>query len=115
MSKSSSSSTKSSGTAGRRRVRFEVNAAPGSQVSVAGSFNGWDPKSHVLRPVGEFGLFQRYVYLPPGKYEYKFVIDGEWSADPNCKTFSTNEFGSLNSVMKVSSASPSGQRSKSAS
>ena len=34
---------------GKRRVQFEIVAAPGSEVFVAGSFNGWDPTATPLR------------------------------------------------------------------
>lgn len=89
------------GTLGRRRVRFEVEAEPGSRVAVAGNFNRWDPQVHVLRETKRAGHFERCVYLQPGEYQYKFVIDGDWSADPNCPHFAANEFGTLNSVLRV--------------
>ncbi len=94
--KSSSGSTR-----GRCRVRFAVDAEPGSQVAVAGNFNAWSPKKHVLKETGNPGHFERLVYLQPGDYQYKFVIDGHWSADPNCPSFTPNEFGSFNSVLHV--------------
>ena len=33
----------------RRRVEFTVINAPGRRVTVAGSFNNWDPEEKVLR------------------------------------------------------------------
>lgn len=27
-------------------------------------------------------VFSTVLYLPPGKYEYKFVVDGAWHYDP---------------------------------
>ena len=94
-------SKKAASTLGRRRIRFEVEAEPGRQVAVAGNFNAWNPESHQLKETSQPGHYERCVYLSPGKYEYKFVIDGTWSADPNCPTFSPNEFGTLNSVLNV--------------
>lgn len=93
--------TASSGTRGRRRVRFIVEAEPGSRVSVAGSFNGWDPGAHVLKETATAGRFERVVYLLPGDYQHKCVIDGSWSADPRCPAFTSNAFGTLNSVLRV--------------
>ena len=101
-----SKSSKSSANAGRRRICFEVDAELGSQVSVAGSFNSWNPEAHVFRPAAAAGHFKRIVYLEPGDYEYKFVIDGNWSADPNCPSFAANTFGTLNSVLEVFPAKP---------
>lgn len=91
-------------TRGRRRVLFQIDAEPGREVAVAGNFNAWSPDSHRLKETGIPGHYQRFVYLQPGAYQYKFVIDGDWSADPNCPAFTTNEFGTLNSVIKVQRA-----------
>jgi 5'-AMP-activated protein kinase regulatory beta subunit len=86
-----------------RRVRFTVDAPPGSQVSVVGSFNGWTAGRHPLHPtVDEPGLFDRTLLLPEGRYEYKFVIEGEWTADPGCPRWVVNEFKTLNSVLEIS-------------
>jgi hypothetical protein len=41
------------------------------------------------------------VKLAPGTYQYKFVIDGTWCADPECADFVQNEHGTLNSVITV--------------
>ena len=97
--------SKSPSTVGRRRVRFEVEAEPGSRVALVGSFNNWNEKSHLLSDKARPGTFVKLVYLQPGTYRYKFVINGVWSADSNCPTFETNEFGTLNSVLKVQRAS----------
>ena len=85
------------------RIRFTVDASPGSDVSVVGSFNGWTPGRHPLHPTTvEPGVFDRTWLLPTGRYEYKFVIDGEWSADPSCPRWVVNEFETLNSVLEIS-------------
>ena len=87
----------------KRRFRFTVDACPGSEVSVVGSFNGWAPGRHPLRPtVDQPGVFDRTLLLPAGRYEYKFVIEGEWSADPSCPRWVVNEFRTLNSVVEIS-------------
>ena len=38
----------------------------------------------------ENGLWSKSVILAPGKYEYKFLIDGEWKEDPGNKQNSPN-------------------------
>ncbi len=98
--KHANQTTRKHSTQGKRRVHFEVDANPGSTVAIAGSFNAWQPDKHVMKELGE-GRYQRQVYLAPGDYEYKFVIDGEWSADPNCPHWTKNEFGTLNSIVHV--------------
>jgi hypothetical protein len=44
--------------------------------------------------------FAAMVSLPPGRYEYKFIVDGEWVEDPKADSV-PNEFGSRNSVIHV--------------
>ncbi|MFT4639302.1 MAG: hypothetical protein ACI8T1_002627 [Verrucomicrobiales bacterium] len=41
------------------------------------------------------------MLFEPGRYEYKFVINGEWSADVHCPHWVLNEFETLNSVLIV--------------
>lgn len=79
-----------------------METRPGSAVYAVGSFNNWDPGHHRLResPTRP-GHYERFLVLPPGRYEYKFVIDGKWSADPGCDQWVVNEFQTLNSVLVV--------------
>ena len=86
---------------GRRRVRFEYRAEPGHRVCVAGSFNGWDPRRTVLVDRTGKGDYSRAVLLVPGRYEYKFVVDGVWCVDPENPRWVPNEFGTLNSVLDL--------------
>ncbi len=77
-------------------------AAPADAcVSVAGTFNGWSTDEHMLKFDAKSGLFQTTLALAAGRYEYKFVVDGTWVADPNCPDWVPNEHGSLNSAIVV--------------
>jgi 1,4-alpha-glucan branching enzyme len=84
-----------------RRVAFSVHAKPGSKVSLAGCFNNWDPSANKLADKKGDGTFTASVSLLPGDYQYKFVIDGTWHADPECPDWVQNEHGTLNSVKHV--------------
>ena len=84
-----------------KAVRFGVYADPGSEVCVAGSFNGWNPRYSRMSDETGVGLFSLTTYLPPGTYEYKFIINGTWCADPACPNWTANALGSLNSVLTV--------------
>ncbi len=44
--------------------------------------------------------------LPPGTYEYRFVVDGEWGDDPEAARRVANPFGGENAVRVVESAEP---------
>mmetsp|Transcript_2961 Transcript_2961/g.10687 ORF Transcript_2961/g.10687 Transcript_2961/m.10687 type:complete len:397 (+) Transcript_2961:234-1424(+) len=52
----------------------------GKQVSVAGSFNSWG-RPFDMGPRGADGKFSIDLMLLPGRYEYKFVVDGNWWVD----------------------------------
>lgn len=84
-----------------RAVRFEVMVDPGSEVYVAGSFNGWNPRYARLSDESGNGLYSITIYLPPGTYEYKFVVNGVWQADPQCPGWTANAMGTLNSLLTV--------------
>ena len=84
---------------GKRRIIFQIEAEPGSNVFVAGDFNDWSHTAHPLSDEGHPGEFRRYIFVEPGRYEYKFSINGQWHIDPNCTAWAPNKFGSLNSVV----------------
>ncbi|XP_039068893.1 protein PTST homolog 2, chloroplastic-like isoform X2 [Hibiscus syriacus] len=52
----------------------------GSVVLLAGSFDGWATKRKMEKSSG--GVFSVHLKLYPGKYEIKFIVDGEWKLDP---------------------------------
>jgi 1,4-alpha-glucan branching enzyme len=84
----------------RKRIEFQFEAADARKVTVSGDFNGWDQKTHVLKNVGH-GIWKKTMMLPPGQYEYKFVVDGEWRTDPGNPYQNFNCFGSINNVLKI--------------
>ena len=49
----------------------------------------------------EGGHWMKELALPPGRYEYRLVVDGEWMPDPLVQETALNHFGGLNSVLKV--------------
>jgi hypothetical protein len=53
------------------KVSFQIVAAPGSAVFVAGTFNNWDPVQYRLRDHSNSGSYQSEMTLPPGRHEYK--------------------------------------------
>ena len=47
------------------------------------------------------GGYSCSLSLAPGNYEYKLVVDGEWLQDESNPDFVSNDFGTLNSLVKV--------------
>lgn len=69
-------------------------------VFVAGTFNDWQPRRLALRPDNEGG-WETELVLPPGDYEYRFVVDGEWMDDPLACRVVPNPYGGVNAVLHV--------------
>ena len=85
----------------KKRVTFTLAADAGSEVYLAGDFNNWDPAGKKLTDKKGDGVYSTVISLAPGEYEYKFVINGPWCVDPNCKEWRQNSLGTLNSVLRV--------------
>jgi 1,4-alpha-glucan branching enzyme len=86
---------------GAKKVALRFRAESGSKVFLAGTFNKWDPMSKPLLDREGNGVFTTTIMLPPGRYEYKFVVNGVWCVDPECSEWVANDQGSLNSVLTV--------------
>jgi len=83
---------------------FACDVKPDAKrVYLVGDFNNWDPEAD--RMVKRKGAFYKLLHLTPGEYQYKFLVDGEWHADPSAETQVLNDFGTLNSVIRVSGKS----------
>ncbi len=85
-------------------VNVKIEAPGAGHVSVAGTFNDWDTSSCPLKELKggkSQGVWKRVLYLKPGEYEYRFVVDGAWQDDPNAPERRMNEFGTQNDVMRV--------------
>lgn len=87
--------------AAKRRVVFQVRAEVGSKVYLAGDFNKWDPTGKEMLDKEGKGVYTATLTLSAGDYQYKFVIDGTWCADPECVDWVQNEHGTLNSVKRI--------------
>jgi hypothetical protein len=62
-------------------LSFSFKGPSGETITVAGSFNGWDPFMYELTE-GPAGLYSLTLPLPPGRYQYVFFHRGERFLDP---------------------------------
>ena len=70
------------------------------RVTVAGSFNNWNPEETVMRREG--GAWVAELVLPPQTYEYMFVENGEqWVTDPLAFQTRDDGFGRKNAVLDL--------------
>ncbi|MGB0766217.1 MAG: AAA family ATPase [Phycisphaeraceae bacterium] len=71
------------------------------KVGIAGDFNNWNPATTPMDKHHELGVWQTCIEIPPGRYRYRLVVDGQWVKDPYNPATETNPFGELNSVLEV--------------
>jgi 1,4-alpha-glucan branching enzyme len=84
----------------KRRITFKFEASEAKEAILAGDFNSWDTKKHTMKK-DDKGRWTKIVTLAPGRYEYKFLVDGEWQNDPNNDQVVHNSFGTLNNHLTV--------------
>ena len=82
-----------------KSVTFTVHADKGKAVYLAGEFNQWNPTAKKM--TFKAGVYSATVKLAAGTYQYKFVIDGTWCADPENANSVANDQGTFNSVIVV--------------
>jgi Glycogen recognition site of AMP-activated protein kinase len=84
-----------------REIVFRIDNGAAGEVLLAGSFTGWNQSPITMRRVGE-GSWETKVLLPPGRYHYKFLVDGAWQDDPCAKEYCPNPFGTRDCVLEIS-------------
>lgn len=72
------------------------------EMILAGSFNNWNERDLKMHKVP--GGWEVRIDLPPGRYEYKFIADGNWLHDPDNPHKVKNEHNTYNSVLQVKKA-----------
>jgi len=78
---------------------FTLKGYPGAKkVIVSGDFNAWNQEELSMNKTRE-GWQLPYV-LASGNYEYKFIVDGEWIADPS-NPYTVGEGNTINSYLAV--------------
>ncbi len=65
-------------------THFSCRAPTARAVCLAGTFNGWDPNATPMIKDAE-GNWDVAVKLPPGRYEFRFVVDGVLCCEPGCE------------------------------
>ena len=79
------------------RFSYQALTAGKYEVGIAGDFTYWKILS--LQDFG--GLYLIDFDLKPGRYRYKFIIDGVWKQDPSNPSYEPDPYGGLNSVIEV--------------
>jgi 1,4-alpha-glucan branching enzyme len=83
-----------------KKIQFDFHAPEALEVSLAGDFNNWNATADLMKK-NKKGTWKASVSLKPGRYEYRFIVDGNWINDPSCSECVPNEFGGVNCVLVV--------------
>ncbi len=81
-------------------VEFQYNAPDAQSVSVAGTFNEWNTSATPMQK-NDDGVWTATVKMPPGKHQYKFVVDGNWFFDPDHSNLMDDGYGGSNSLVEI--------------
>jgi chromosome partitioning protein len=90
---------------GSREVVVRFRDMEANDVRIAGDFNGWVPDKGVrslIESEGQTRVWTKILRLAPGTYQYRYVVDGEWRADPENPEIISSAVGGRNSVLVVS-------------
>jgi 1,4-alpha-glucan branching enzyme len=81
-------------------VIFVASYPQANAVYIAGNFNDWNPAKTPMKKTLD-GTWQTSVHLAKGVYKYRLVVDGLWLQDPHNNQTEPNQYGGLNSVLRV--------------
>ena len=83
-------------------VRFELDRADATSVTLAGSFNQWSASSHPLVRQKQSGRWVIVVPLPPGEHTFMYLVHGsEWVSPPKAEDYADDGFGAKNGIVVV--------------
>jgi chromosome partitioning protein len=85
-------------------ILFTVEAPNAFEVQIAGDFNDWTPERTLMEPKGR--VWRTVLQLAPGRYRYRYVVDGLWMPDPLNPLFEPSQFAGEDSVVVVGEPEP---------
>ncbi|HKP87182.1 MAG TPA: glycogen-binding domain-containing protein, partial [Blastocatellia bacterium] len=81
-------------------AEFKLKGYPNARiVALAGSFNDWNQSRTLFAKEGDGWVCR--INLAPGKYTYKFIVDGDWIIDPANPISEDDGHGNNNSILVV--------------
>jgi len=82
---------------GKVKVRLAIHRKGAQIVEIAGLDIGW--KNRLRLEGNDDGEFSVEKEVPPGRYQYKFIVDGDWQ--PNLDLPTVDDNGNVNNVLDV--------------
>lgn len=87
-------------------VLFTLKAPEARRVQVAGDFNAWMPEGNEMQFAS--GVWRKIIALTPGRYRYRYVVDGQWRTDPMNPVVEPSPYGDYDSVIVLNKTQPGG-------
>jgi chromosome partitioning protein len=82
-----------------REVTFTFDAPAAEHVLLTGDFNDWTLDESGMVPID--GVWTKVIKLAPGRYRYRYVVDGQWQNDPSNAAIEPNAYGGHDSILVV--------------
>lgn len=80
--------------------RFVIQQPGTRQVEITGTFTNWQRVP--LVPTGSSGYWEITLAVPSGEHRYTFIVDGDKVLpDPTVVAGETDDFGTINSILRV--------------
>ena len=98
-----SSSEPSSAPEHLRIIEFKIKAPDATNAYLAGEFNEWSETALPMTKQAD-GEWTASIALKTGSYQYKFIVDGQWTPDPKNPEHTDDGYGGSNSVIQVPDA-----------
>lgn len=84
----------------RQIVTLTFGTMDCADIQIAGDFNDWQPDHGVETRIVN-GVLQKILSVKPGAYQYRLIVDGKWQEDPDNPLQVTNDYGEINSLLRV--------------
>ncbi len=88
----------------RKGIVFTLQAPGAQHVQLAGDFNAWNPAESEMEL--RDGVWRKTIPLAPGRYRYRYVVDGRWQSDPLNPQVEPSPYGDYDSVVVLSENQP---------
>ncbi len=83
-----------------KKETFQLIAPDAEEVLLLGDFTNWEENPVLLLHQND-GIWKISLPLDSGRYEYRFMVDGQWRDDVKCPQRVPNPFGTQNCVRDV--------------
>jgi 1,4-alpha-glucan branching enzyme len=83
-----------------KTVDFKFYAPQAKKVELGGCFNNWKSSKNPMKKDAT-GNWKTSLKLKPGRYQYRYLVDGVWQNAQEPGECVPNAFGSWNCIMEV--------------